>query len=90
MRCSLDEQEYNFLLEVLDIHFTVISLSFSYVSLSITLKVEPECQQHLEVELSSPKFVEGIISYTGLEGEGEIVIFVLSLPWVYWYPLLSF
>ena len=90
MRCSLDEQEYMFLLEVLDMYFTFISLSISYVSLSITLQVEPECQQHLEVELSSSKSMEGIISSTGLEGEGEIVIFVYSLPWVYWYPLLSF
>ena len=60
MRCSLDQQEYNFPLEVLDIHFTFISLSISYVSLSITLQVEPECQQHLQVELSSFKSVEGI------------------------------
>ena len=60
MRCSLDQQEYNFLLEVLDMHFTFISLSISYVSLSITLQVEPECQQHLQVERSSLKSMEGI------------------------------
>ena len=60
MRCSLDQQEYIFLLEVLDMHFTFISLSISYVSLPITLQVEPECQQHLQVELSSSKSMEGI------------------------------
>ena len=56
----MDQQEYIFLLEVLDMHFTFISLSISYVSLPITLQVEPECQQHLQVELSSSKSMEGI------------------------------
>ena len=60
MRRSLDQQEYNFLLDVLDMHFNFISLSISYVSLSIRLQVEPECQQHLQVERSSSKSMEGI------------------------------